>query len=291
MCRNFAEVVILNKNKQNSVATGLRCAVFSTALLAVQITVQFAAHAQAPEQNSVEQVTLRFCYEDKQLLPYFAGNSEQVPATPGATIEHLQQATAAVGISLSLTRMPWLRCLQQLAANNVDALIADYTPERENFTFYPRDQAGQPDPSRAINTNALCLAHRFDNNLPLKMSDSSAKLTIARPYGYRPLPLPEHAVLVGAHSPEQALELVVSGRVDATTITCQINGLAGNRREIDNLPLKILQPPVYFSVGYLMLSEQFYQQHPAIAERLWQALPQTLDRSRYIEYLAYPLGF
>ena len=40
-----------------------------------------------------------------------------------------------------------------------------------------------------------------------------------------------------------------------------------------------------------MLSEQFYQQHPAIAERLWQMLPQTLDRSRYIEYLAYPLGF
>ncbi|SNY42045.1 amino acid ABC transporter substrate-binding protein, PAAT family [Arsukibacterium tuosuense] len=283
MCRKNAEVVILRKNRQRNIVAGLIGAVLSTTLIAVK--------AEPVPGNSKEQVTLRFCYEDKQLLPYYAGNSTEVPVAPGAAIEHLQRATAAVGISLSLVRMPWLRCLQQLADNKVDALVAAYSPEREHYTVYPRDELGKPDPSKAINTNALCLTHRFDNNLQIKMADSSAKLTIARPYGYRPIPLPEHAVLVGAHSPEQALELVVSGRVDATTITCQINGLAGNRQEIDTLPLKILQPPVYFSVGYLMLSEEFYQQHPANAENLWQVLPTTLNRERYIEYLAYPLGF
>ncbi|WP_301003527.1 amino acid ABC transporter [Arsukibacterium sp.] len=251
----------------------------------------FIAKAENPAVYSKPQVTLRFCYEDKQLLPYYAGNSSAVPANPGATIEHLQQTMAEIGISLTLVRMPWLRCLQQLADNQVDALVAAYTPEREHYTVYPRDDDGNADPSKAINTNALCLAHRFDTELSAKIADSAAVLTIARPHGYRPLPLPEHAVLVGAHSPEQALELVVSGRVDATTVTCQLNGLAANRQEIDTLPLEILQPPVYFSVGYLMFSKQFYQQYPAIAESVWQVLPKTLNRDRYLEYLAYPQGF
>ncbi|MDX1677570.1 hypothetical protein [Arsukibacterium sp.] len=190
-----------------------------------------------------------------------------------------------------LVRMPWLRCLQQLADNQVDALVASYSSEREHYTVYPRDDNNKPDPGRAINTNALCLAHRFDIDLGAKIKDTASKFTIARPYGYRPLPLPRHAVLVGAHSPEQALELVVSGRVDATTVTCQLNGLAANKQEIDTLPVKIHQPPAYYTEGYLMLSKQFYLQHPDVTEHLWQLLPQTLQPERYLNYLAYPQGF
>lgn len=267
--------------------SALLCFLLVTALPAVL----FVALADTPELPAKSTVTLRFCYEDKQLLPYYAGNTIKVPANPGASIEHLQQAAIAAGISLELVRMPWLRCLQQLADNNVDALIAAYSAERAHYTVFPKDKHGAADPAKAINTNALCLSHRFDIDLPKKIADKSSALTIARPYGYRPLPLPEHAVLVGAHSPEQALELVVSGRVDATTVTCEINGLAANRQEIDTLPLVIMQPPVFYSVGYLMLSQQFYRQHPTTAEHLWQVLPQTLDHKRYIQYLAYPIGF
>lgn len=277
----------MNSTRQKKVVFALLCTLLHTGIL----IVPYASPADTSLSNTDSKLTLRFCYEDKQLLPYYAGNSINVPENPGASIEHLRHATAAVGISLELVRMPWLRCLQQLADNNVDALVAAYSAERAHYTFYPQDAQGQPDPARAINTNALCLAYRFDNNFPLKLSDKSSTLTIARPYGYKPLPFPEHTVLVGAHSPEQALELVVSGRVDATTVTCEINGLAANRQELDTLPLKILQPPVYYSVGYLMLSEQFYQQHTAIAEQLWHSLPQILDHHRYLEYMAYPVGF
>ena len=82
---------------------------------------------------------LRFCYEDKQLLPYYAGNSSSVPMHPGATIEHLQQATALADVELQLIRMPWLRCLQQLADNNVDALIASYSEQRADYTLFPTE--------------------------------------------------------------------------------------------------------------------------------------------------------
>jgi polar amino acid transport system substrate-binding protein len=279
---NTTEVVIYSVNWQSLILAGFVSSV---------VILPFKTVAELEHNVTEPKLTLRFCYEDKQLLPYYAGDNNLIPTKPGATIEHLQAASEKAGIALQLFRMPWLRCLHYLEENKVDALVAAYSAERAHYTYYPKDAAGQPDTDRAINTNALCLAHRFDNDLPRKLSTPSEPLAISRPYGYQPLPLPEHALLIGAHSPEQALELVVSRRVDATTVTCEINGITGNRQEIKTLPLKILQPPVYFSVGYLMLSKQFYQQHPAIAEQLWQALPQTLDHQRYIDYLAYPLGF
>ncbi|GAB59800.1 hypothetical protein [Rheinheimera nanhaiensis] len=236
---------------------------------------------------AVTAVTLRFCYEDKQLLPYYAGNSAAIPEQPGATIEHLRRATAAAGLTLELVRMPWLRCLQQLEDNSVDALVAAYDKDRAHFTRYPTRPDGTADPGRAINQLGLCLAYRFDNNLAEKISSQSA-ITVSRPLGYRPIPFPANTLLVPVHSAEQALELVVSGRVDATTVLCQLNGVNAQEQHINRIPVLLLYPPLYQSDGYLMLSQDFYQQHTQHAERLWQTLPATLDKNRYLQYLDYP---
>lgn len=232
-------------------------------------------------------VNLRFCYEDKQLLPYYAGNTSEITTAPGATIEHLTLATAAVGITLELQRLPWLRCLQLLESNEIDALVAAYTPERAHYTVYPQNAAKQPDADRAINRNALCLLHRYDNDLSTKLAEAEI-VTLARPVGYRPLPLPLNSIEVDAFSLHQAMELVVLGRVDATTSLCEINGEPAHPKELDLMPVTLLRPPIYHAVGYLMLSKHFYQQYPQQAEALWQALPKTLDSARYLEYLSYP---
>lgn len=240
-----------------------------------------------PEQSNATAVTLRFCYEDKQLLPYYAGNSATVPDQPGATIEHLRRATFEAGMSLELVRMPWLRCLQQLEDNSVDALVAAYDESRAHYTRFPATADGAPDPTRAINQLGLCLAYRYDNALPQKLQDKRP-ITVSRPLGYRPIPFPPHTALVPAHSPDQALELVVSGRVDATTVLCQLNGVDAKEQHLNRIPVLLLYPPLYQSDGYLMLSRQFYQQYPQLSARLWQALPATLDKTRYLQYLAYP---
>lgn len=39
-----------------------------------------------------QQVTLTFCYEDKQLLPYYTGEGHVAPNLPGVTIEHLHES-------------------------------------------------------------------------------------------------------------------------------------------------------------------------------------------------------
>lgn len=231
--------------------------------------------------------TLRFCYEDKQVLPYFTGDNSEVPSQPGATIEHLRQATLQSGITLQLIRMPWLRCLQQLENNQVDALVAAYVPERAHYTVYPKRPDGAPDSNKAINRMGLCLAHRYDNPLQQKLTNKSAIITVSRPLGYRPITFPANTVLIGAHSLQQALELVVNGRVDATTVLCQLNGVDAKERHLSMLPVQLLYPPLHQSVGYLMLSRQFYQRYPQQSEQLWQALAPTLNKDNYLQYLNF----
>jgi hypothetical protein len=238
-------------------------------------------------QNGIAPVKLRFCYEDKQLLPYYAGNSAAVPDNPGATIEHLRLAAEEAGISLELVRMPWLRCLQELEHNNVDALVAAYDKSRAHFTRYPTQADGSPDPNKAINQLGLCLAYRYDNSLPEKIAANSG-ITVSRPLGYRPIAFPHPTVLVPAYSPEQALELVVSGRVDATTVLCQLNGMEAKEQHLNLIHVLLHYPPLHHSDGYLMLSTDFYHNYTEVAEQLWNALPFTLDKNRYLQYLDYP---
>ncbi len=236
----------------------------------------------------IEPVTLRFCYEDKQLLPYYVGYGEQIPAMPGATIEHLRLAAAQTGVTLQLVRLPWLRCLQQLEDNGVDALVAAYDQERAHYTVYPKRGDGSPDPAKAINQLGLCLAYRYDNALTDNINHATNQITVSRPLGYKPIPFPQNTVLVSTSSPQQALELVVSGRVDATTVLCEMNGIKAKEQHLDQLPVLLLYPPLYRSDGYLMLSNDFYQRHPKVAEQLWQALPATLNKQRYLRYMMLP---
>lgn len=271
----------------NVFAFRLRLAMKWTTLV-LSLSAPVAADVLKPAtEAAITTPVLTFCYEDKQLLPYYTENSSDIPSRPGATIEHLRLATEQVGITLNLVRMPWLRCLQQLEDNKVDALVAAYDQDRAYFTEYPRQPDGSADTTRSINQLGLCLAHRFDNPIEQKLK-AQQPLTVSRPFGYKPISFPATTILVGVQSPDNALDLVINGRVDATTVLCQLNGVDARERHLNLLPLQLMYPPLHQSFGYLMLSKAFYRQHPQLSEQLWRALPQTLDKLRYLEYLSYP---
>jgi polar amino acid transport system substrate-binding protein len=264
-----------------------RCLLYA-GLLNLRIIVLADERITDDETIIDSQPVLRFCYEDKQMLPYYTGDTQETPTQPGATIEHIEQATQQSGVLLQLIRRPWLRCLQKLKENSADALVATFDADRAHFTVYPQLPDGEPDNSRAINQLGLCLVYHFDNPLPQKLNAPDTPITLARPHGYMPLPFPENTVLVAAHSPGQALELVLQRRVDTTTVLCQLNGIDAMERKLHLMPLKLLYPPLHLSYGYLMLSKSFYQRYPQHAERLWQTLPKTLIKQRYLDYLNYP---
>ena len=77
-----------------------------SAVLVLAICHPLGADVLKPATEAIAaQPVLTFCYEDKQLLPYYTENSRDIPDRPGATIEHLKIAAAQVGITLKITRM------------------------------------------------------------------------------------------------------------------------------------------------------------------------------------------
>ena len=227
------------------------------------------------------QVPLRFCFEDKQLLPYYAGEGAQVASPPGVTIEHLQAAITDVPqLQMQLQRKPWLRCLQLLQQNKVDALVATYATSRTNFAVFPMRQAGVPDANLALSQHATCLVQRSGDNL---MQRLNAGVVIARPLGYVTPMYPQGVNIVEVQSQQQAFKLVQEGRVDATTSLCEVNHVP--LPSYLNDALQVLRPPLYHTTGYLVFSRAFYQQHPAVAQQLWQALKKHRLPERYFQYL------
>ena len=236
---------------------------------------------------AADNASLRFCYEDKPLLPFYNGHGDLPAPQPGAAIEHLQAVAKAANIELILIRQPWLRCLAQLEANQIDALVAEYAIERAHYMQAPRRPDGEPDANLAMSSFSLCLTYHQRGELPEKLRQQQ-EFTLARPLGYRPLPLAKPYVEVSADSISHALELVSTGRVDATTVLCELNGIAVEPAELLLRPLQIYPTPVYHSVGYLMFSKAFYQQNPNLAARIWQQVAQQRDTSRYLGYLQQP---
>ncbi len=228
-----------------------------------------------------DKVQLRFCYEDKQLLPYYTGNGEQVADPPGVTIEHLQASIAGQKqLGLQLQRKPWLRCLQLLEQNKIDALVATYAESRRKFAVYPLNQNDEPDTTMALSQHATCLVQRIGDDVLKRVANG---VVIARPLGYATPDYPAGISILPVRSQQQAVNLVKQGRVDATTTLCEVNKLPLPISPVSGL--QVVYPPLYSTTGYLVFSRAFFHQHRDIATTLWQALQQNRDPQRYFHYL------
>jgi len=240
--------------------------------------------------TAVTAVPLTFCYEDKMLFPYYLGTGPLVPSQrPGATIEHLKQLTPKVPeLQLELVRMPWKRCLAALKNNDVDAVVASFSPERTAFARYPMLQQ-QPDPKRAFAEHHTCLVSRQDAEWSWDGQKiiGGNEIVIGRTLGYPAITSPlgqkfqMHYTLSGAMD----LDLLKKGRINAVTTLCYINGQQFTSSVIANRGLKVLHPPLYRNTGYLVFSVDFYQQHQALAESLWQHLATHKGSDIYQRYL------
>lgn len=255
------------------------------ALSIILLATSLAAHSgESDKSGEPGSIPLKFCYEDKQLLPYYTGDSDSVQDPPGATIEHLRKATALLPqITLKLQRKPWLRCLQLLEQNKVDAVVATFETSRQQFAVYPFDAEGKPDASLAMSQHATCLVQRPGSDV---FANTSGKtVVVARPLGYITPTYPAGITVLPVQSQQQAFNLVKEGRVDATSTLCEVNQIPLSDTALEGLQLNF--PPLYQTTGYLIFSKQFHQQHPALTQALWQSLAQSRDAQRYFEYLQY----
>lgn len=235
-------------------------------------------------------VTLKFCYQDQPLSPYYFGSGQQVPTIwPGATIEHLQQLVAKVPeLQLELVRYPWNRCLKYLQAGSVDAVVANYSENREALGVFPKRDS-KPDQHKMFTRQDVCLV--TDKTLAAKWNgrffDIDHKVTATRQTPRIKLSPEIEAKFnfVQASADANSLQMLAQGRVQVVTQVCQIMEQKVVAKSFNPKSMVMLMPPVHQLHGYLVFSRQFYQQQPEIAEQLWQGLadPQLAIYQKYLE--------
>ena len=221
-------------------------------------------------------IPFKFCYEDKPLLPYYAGEGKLIPDEyPGVSIEILRILDSEIPeIALSFRREPWKRCLAMLKSGDISGVIGSYKKSRHEIAVYPMKD-GNPDYSRAFETTEYCLYSKKQNSLNWNGStfNNIQYLPVAVPLGYSILSLfKKHKIdVIEVNSSDQGMLLLNSNRVSGTATLCKPGDkiLAKNPqyREIKRgeIPLKV-------KGSYLLISHQFYDQYPALSQDLWDKI-------------------
>ncbi len=252
-------------------------------LLVLGLVFGLSTQAQAasgPEDSDVH--TLTFCYENKQLLPHFVGNTSSIPAyQPGAAIDIVRALDEQLpNVNFELVRYPWNRCLRELETGKVHSVIGRFTDMRAAFSAFPRVADGTVDKSRAFSKTTACFM--FNENYPIEWDGKTISkpdgLILSVTRGYQMVEDLRHFgfEIYETKSSDLAHDLLFNHRVQASL---------GNCNE-PNLPKYIveLQKPFFENYGYLMLNKAFAQKHPAVSDLIWNTLAQ-IDKPAF--YKAY----
>ncbi|AZZ95850.1 hypothetical protein [Pseudoalteromonas sp. R3] len=237
-------------------------------------------------------VSVRLCYEDKHIPPFFLGNGLDVPReNPGATIEILRLLETRVGgVQFEFVRKPWQRCLYEIKRNRVDAVIASYRSARESFLSYPLNEDGSPNTLSSISRLGTCLVGMAQLKTAMSTEHYPINLAVPRGYSVADSVGSDRYTILNTDSQSDAFELVLKGKVHGTFGLCQVDGKAVSafpyRRQ-----LEAVYPPLDISFGYLTFSKQFRELHSETALALWSSLTTTELHHIYIAYInrqSYP---
>ncbi len=227
-------------------------------------------------------IRLQYCYQDRELLPYYTGQSAIIPKEkPGATIELIYLlAEKLPDVDFQLIRRPWKRCLHELENGTVDAVVGSYKPDRERIGQYPMFN-GELDIFRAIDTNAYC----YFSIKSAELQWNGQKFTgqqrhgVAIPLGYsiEDLLIRSNIKTLQVESNSKGFHLLSHARVDGMATLC-----GAGRRIMDKAPdsyrhVIVSKAPLKRNVGFFIVSRQFYRAHPAVAEVIWDELVNLRD--------------
>ncbi len=223
-----------------------------------------------------ESVSVRFCYEDQALPPFFFGSGLSVPKElPGIYIDLLMATDDALPeVEFQYFRAPWRRCLAFLGDGQVSAVMSSYSEQRKHLGKYP-PPAYKLDFSRNFSeSSAYCL---FVQKGTTMFWDRVAftnpfNQPIAVPLGYsiREMLQQFPEVIIDVESNQKAFQLLSLGRVGGVATRC-----GSGKYFVQDLGLtNITVNPYTLSStdSYLLFSYQFYDQHPDLSERIWKTL-------------------
>ncbi len=190
---------------------------------------------------------------------------------PGVAFETLRLVEKEIGIPFSFMRCPYKRCLYNLEKGIVDAVMTgSYKKKREKHGVYPR-KAGQLDESRRVyNSSYFFYIHE---NSPINWDGKTLdahEQTIGVGLG---LSIIDHLEKLGASyvtfgSPDQMYDILARERLGAIAA----HHTSGGQYMHKYKNIRRVETPITSKAYYLLLSHQFYQTYPDLAEKIWDVV-------------------
>lgn len=240
-------------------------------ILFLTLLFYFAASLHAEE--SIEFIV---AYEDTEQPPYHMGETIEIPAKPGVSVEMIMMLSDYIpNLEISFRRVPWNRCLRELESGKVAATFnASFKKDRLKFGAYPMKD-GQPDVSRRIATLSYSLYKLENSNLSWDGERIiNLKGNVGAPSGYSIIDdLKKMGVPVDdAQTTRANLLILKHGRIAAVAaqdVTADkiLETEASTFRDI----VKV-KPPLVSKPYYMMISHQFTARYPDLTEKIWDTL-------------------
>jgi polar amino acid transport system substrate-binding protein len=215
-------------------------------------------------------------YEDKVQFPYYMGNTSKVlTEKPGAAVELIQLIESKIpGVKVVLKRCPWKRCLKDMEKGIVDgAFNASFKEKRLKFGAYPW-KADSVDSDRRLTTIAYYFYKKKGTDFVWDgKSISGNKGKIGAPAGYSIVgDLKKMGAKVSeAASSEKNLKKLLSGRVSAVALQ-EVTGDYYIKKDAQFSDIEKVEPALKTKPYYLMISNQFKNNNPDMAEKIWNAV-------------------
>jgi polar amino acid transport system substrate-binding protein len=244
---------------------------------------------------AAEWPTLRLCHEVEDLPPYINTQSnDQALTQPGLVLELIERAAEQAQVRLELHRQPWKRCIHAVQQGGSDGLfVVIWEAERDAWARFPgRDPLSQQpvDPDfRLWQVDYSIIVHKGTSLNWDGKKFSGVERGVGAPLGYVVRNRLETLGVLATTPPatDTALRLIALKRLDGFVIEREIALNLIERLQLAE-ELMLLPLPLMQADWYVPLSHQFYQRHPQVAERFWQALGEQREhlaaalRRRYL---------
>jgi len=277
----FSSQLIRSLSQPQAALFSLLLLIFAT----LTSILAFACPAQALE--------MVIAYENKAQPPYYMGDSNAPLATnPGVSVEMVQMLEQRIpDLKIRLIRFPWKRCLETLQLGEVDGIFnSSFAKDRAVIGRYPMKN-GQVDLDRRLTT----ISYNF-----YRMPDSSVRWdgqtisglqgAVGAPLGYSIVKdLKGMGVEVDeAPSTKLVLDKLLRKRNSVAALQAVTADALRNSNHTFQDIIKI-DPPLRIKAYYLMISHQFAERNPQLAERIWDEIATMRDEdfsrllSKYLE--------
>ena len=224
-----------------------------------------------------EPVFFNVGYENAEQPPYYMGQDEVLADKPGVAVEMVQLLEQEIpGLQVRLGRYPWIRCTQYLADGQLDGIFnASFKAGRLETGRYPWKN-GTVNEEQRITTMSYGLyvlensPVTWDGEVIRNLGDG----TVGAPRGYSIVgDLMEKGVdIEEVSTSRQILMMLQSGRIAAGAMQqLTADTILKNEPQLA-VGVRRISPPLAEKPYYLLISHQFYESHPEIAEKIWSAI-------------------